>query len=283
MINKVSFLVLLYNKEIQKSNTLLSLLCSSLIFNNCKLVIWNNGPCNLNSVNVDEFVKLGFDVDIIETIDNISLSSIYNSFFEKYISDTYVILDDDSNLHDGYLISTLSSSKNELSVPIILADDKITGPVVNGERYSEECKCSKISTIMGIGSGIIIGSNICERIKNSYGNVFDERFYFYGVDSTFFMRINKIGLGSLVRVIDGFEHSLSRLEIENAETTKFRKKERAYDLALQIKFYDSPLIALKKIVKMLIIFFNNLFFLKNQNISLYHFIFAMLRGKHYKM
>jgi hypothetical protein len=283
MINKVSFLVLLYNKEIQKSNTLLSLLCSSLIFNNCKLVIWNNGPCNLNSVNVDEFVKLGFDVDIIETIDNISLSSIYNSFFEKYISDTYVILDDDSNLHDGYLISTLSSSKNELSVPIILADDKITGPVVNGERYSDECKCSKISTIMGIGSGIIIGSNICERIKNSYGNVFDERFYFYGVDSTFFMRINKIGLGSLVRVIDGFEHSLSRLEIENAETTKFRKKERAYDLALQIKFYDSPLIALKKIVKMLIIFFNNLFFLKNQNISLYHFIFAMLRGKHYKM
>lgn len=38
-------------------------------------------------------------------------------------------------------------------------------------------------------------------------------------------------------MIDGFEHSLSRLENESQSMTRFRQIERAYDLGITIRHY----------------------------------------------
>jgi hypothetical protein len=281
MINKVSFLVLLYNKEIQKSNTLLSLLCSSLIFNDCKLVIWNNGPCNLNSVNIDEFVKLGFDVDIIETIDNISLSRIYNSFIDRCPSHKYVILDDDSLLNHEYLVDVMQANDDFLSIPIIKSNGKYVSPLLNGQVIDNRNEV--INEVYSIGSGIVLGSKFVKLILDSYRDVFDERFYFYGVDTSFFCRVNDTSLQGKVRIISEFEHSLSRLDnTESKSKSDFRRKERAYDLALQLRYYYTMRKTIKKFFIITLSYIVKTVTGRSTQYSYNHFIIALVRGKHHK-
>jgi hypothetical protein len=280
-VYNVTFLVLLYKNEIATSTTLNTLLKSGFKFHNCKIVIWNNGPHNLNSKNTNAFTDMGLDVDVQETINNESLAKIYNDLFRLVRSNKYVILDDDSTLNLSYLQAALNATKYELCVPIITNKSNIKGPKCN-EIIVEHTKEFEVDEqLKAIGSGMVIGNKVVSDITDIYGATFDERFYLYGVDFTFCYRVNQIGTID-IRVIQGFEHSLSRLLNETALVTKFRLKERSYDSGLQLRYYFPWWKSSYSVIAIVVQHLWKKINKKKTSIIFMDFFRALIKGKHYR-
>jgi GT2 family glycosyltransferase len=280
-VYNVTFLVLLYNNEILTSTTLKTLLKSELKLHNCKLVIWNNGPSNLNCKDTIPFKDLGLDVDIKETTNNESLAKMYNNLFRLVRSNKYVILDDDSTLNLSYLQAALNATKYELCVPIITNKSNIKGPKCN-EIIVEHTKEFEVDEqLKAIGSGMVIGNKVVSDITDIYGATFDERFYLYGVDFTFCYRVNQIGTID-IRVIQGFEHALSRLLNETALVTKFRLKERSYDSGLQLRYYFPWWKSSYSVIAIVVQHLWKKINKKKTSIIFMDFFRALIKGKHYR-
>jgi hypothetical protein len=62
-------------------------------------------------------------------------------------------------------------------MPIISSQEVIHAPVVNNKPYSHDIKLKPEDKVITIGSGLVIGKEITEKLKHKYGEVFDERFY----------------------------------------------------------------------------------------------------------
>jgi len=231
---KTVILILLYNKSISESETLLKLYKSSVDTSSVSLIVWNNGPSSisleLEYINKDRWGS----VELIQTLDNKPLSYIYNQVIELYPAERYVFLDDDSQLTETYLMA-MASSNAGVAVPAILSHGEYRSPTVSGKFNPGPYQVT--DKVIAIGSGIGMRQDIAQKIKNHYGDVFDSRFALYGVDTTFFLRLHQLGLSDQVEMIDGFEHSLSRLESESQVMSRFRQVERAYDLGLTMRHY----------------------------------------------
>ncbi len=282
---KASFLIVLYNKKLSKSETINSFLKSKVNFENCRLLIWNNGPCEVEEDDLygNKLRYNGFEVVFRQTINNISLASIYNEFCAESEADKYIILDDDSSLNESYLLEATEAKKDILTLPLISSDNKLVSPLLNGVIYTETNVMSNITNIEAIGSGMIIGINIISRLTSSYGKPFDERFFLYGVDTTFCYRFSQIFSYKQVKVINGFVHSLSRLNNESDEMIKFRNKERAYDKGLTLRYYYPLSKSLTVFIKTILISLINFSFRRNiGKFDLNCFIKAYLIGKHYR-
>ena len=234
-MNKQLFLIVVYNKKIAESCTF-NKVVNSKFSDDSLCVIWNNGPtsCEEEFLNVYEYNK---NIRYHETLHNISLAKIYNEVINKYNAQIYIILDDDSSLTDAYFEAVKQISPNEVGMPVIYYDRKIINPCINGQIYSKGINIDANDTITTIGSGLVVGRDVASQLFKAYNSVFDERFYLYGVDTTFCFRLNKLKINDKIKIIDGFEHGLSRLEGKNDKLTLFRKIERSNDLALQIRYY----------------------------------------------
>jgi hypothetical protein len=235
----VSMLVLTYNCEIEESITIKSLLNSKINFSGVTLCIWNNGP-NAISTETPAIVKLkeiGFKITIKQTITNAPLSWIYNYFLEDLSSDSYLIFDHDSELTPEYLNFILEKNSVFVGMPVISAKGIPQSPCSNGVFSAGPY--TKNECVTAIGSGIIISKEAAKAIRGKYGNVFDENFALYGVDTSFFIRLHKLLLTEKLQSIPGFKHSLSRLETESNEVKYFRKVERSYDFGLMLRYYPS--------------------------------------------
>ncbi|MEC9671716.1 hypothetical protein RCT43_05530 [Escherichia marmotae] len=234
-MNKQLFLIVVYNKKIAESCTF-NKVVNSKFSDDSLCVIWNNGPtsCEEEFLNVYEHNK---NIRYHETLHNISLAKIYNEVINKYNAQIYIILDDDSSLTDAYFEAVKQISPNEVGMPVIYYDRKIINPCINGQIYSKGINIDANDTITTIGSGLVVGRDVASQLFKAYNSVFDERFYLYGVDTTFCFRLNKLKINDKIKIIDGFEHGLSRLEGKNDKLTLFRKIERSNDLALQIRYY----------------------------------------------
>lgn len=248
----LSILIVTYNCEIKDSVTISSLLNSRLDFSGTTLCIWSNGP---NKLLHDEKVHkslegMGFRLTLIQTLHNAPLSWIYNNFIKSFPSDSYAILDHDSRLSLEYLSAILKQQKNTVRLPIIMANGQPQSPCSNGVFCAGPY--TKKNYVMAIGSGVIISKLIAENIKSAYGNVFDENFALYGVDTSFFVRIYKLGLTENLISIPGFEHSLSRLEMESRDVKLFRKIERSYDFGLSLRHYPSNKLAMSALKQILL-------------------------------
>ncbi|MNE26170.1 hypothetical protein D3C80_1195250 [compost metagenome] len=71
------------------------------------------------------------------------------------------------------------------------------------------------------------------------------------MDTSFFIRLNKLALTEKLQSMPGFEHSLSRLETESKEVKLFRKVERSYDFGLTLRHYPSSsllIVAVKQVL-----------------------------------
>ncbi|EMW0511514.1 hypothetical protein ACVD54_001570 [Enterobacter mori] len=271
---RLAILVLLYNRKPSESTSFNSLDKAlqelSTSCNNIKICLWNNGPDKLSS-NID-FKSPHYDTSVIETIQNESLSCIYNQFLEKYDSEKYLILDHDSLVSIEYLNQCLNESF-EYMIPTIVTQHGVQSPKVYKLR-------SYIGneTLLGIGSGICLSNEACNVIKGKFSTVFDERFYLYGVDSTFFLRLNKIGLAKKLKISKNtITHSLSKFEKEGVAIKKFREKERSYDQALTLRYYFSLFTFVTTFKKLL-----GCIFLNKSDINFLVFISALISGKHYK-
>lgn len=276
-----SILVVLYDCEIFESNTINSI--RNFKYKNTKLIIWNNGPKFLNEYNPGDFIGCGLDVEIKETIYNESLAVIYNDFILNNHSDRYIILDHDSKISFPYINEALKINKYNFGIPHIYSLGKPRSPIVNKTPLlCKDAELKRNDEIVGIGSGIIIGSEVVEKIKSVYGNVFDERFYLYGVDTTFFKRINNVLPNDYIKIINGFEHSLSRLELESEVLTKFRKKERSYDKGLTLRYYYPPIKQIYIVLRITITAIIKKAMNINNSLNYYSFIKSYITGKHYR-
>ncbi|MGI2258572.1 hypothetical protein [Shewanella sp. GXUN23E] len=273
---------MLYGKELADSETLNSLKALSLNGTDCLLVIWNNGPAQLKAREVDTFEQLGFDVAICETTENQSLSKIYNRFIDEFHSDKYVVLDDDSQLNQAYLQAVFQLTENEIGVPQIFSNHKLTGPKRNRKLCAVGDTVTDADKFFGIGSGLVIGKTSATRMKDDHGTVFDERFYFYGVDSTFFFRVKMSQISDRLRIISGFEHSLSKLKKESEPVTEFRLKEMSYDIGLRLRYYKPLVTGFFLVVKESLSCGLKKLRNKKPKVLTGHLLKAYFGGKHYR-
>jgi hypothetical protein len=171
-VKKISFCIILYNKSIEESQTI-----NTLVYyfkkNNIlgDIVVFNNGP-NLIKTQACKYLQ------VHNILINASLSRLYNKFITEFKAEYYVFMDDDTNLCEGYL-NELSGNKNDIFFPRILCD---------GTEHYPVLKNNKIQTIT---SGLTLSSIFCKKIISKNGTIFDERFDLYGIDTAFCNLINK--------------------------------------------------------------------------------------------
>jgi len=279
---ETAILVLLYNKEITESKTINTLLKSDIQYPNARLVIWNNGPKPLKSRDCVLLQSLDYDVVLEETLNNESLAVIYNKFISENRAEKYILLDDDSVLNAEYILASSKINRVEVGMPVIRSEGKVRSPQIDDLSYSTEIELTSINKVITIGSGLVIGTDIVNNLKENYIDVFDERFYLYGVDTTFCIRLFDSKLTDKIKIISGFDHSLSRLAKEKLKTTKFRRLERSYDLGLQQRYYYPLSKALFIIFRTGSSTFKRILFRQNYTIALIPLFKGFVLGKHYR-
>ncbi|WP_332396278.1 hypothetical protein [Vibrio metschnikovii] len=219
-MNELQILVVVYNKESFESKTLKSLVGKC---NKHSIVVWNNGPNEFSRSSL-QFLDDNFsNYEIKETLDNISLSKLYNYFLVKYNSHRYLILDDDSDIE---------------SYPM-LCDDimycNVPHVVVNGDNIYP--KIDREGHVTSINSGLLITNAIKKEMTEKFGNVFDENYRFYGIDSSFFKRLSLLNNNKALKVnISGvINHDLSRLS--DKLFNEFKERERIIAKGISARRY----------------------------------------------
>lgn len=273
-------LVILYNKEIKDSMTVKHLLkCEPLL--NTKIVIWNNGPSSVHFTDSENlFNEYGYSFEYFERLNNCSLAEAYNVVIERNSALRYIILDHDSQINDGYLKDINLISTDEVGMPKIYVNNTLVNPCIDMipiENTPDDLGRKIVTTI---GSGLVVGSCVASLIKENFGNIFDERFILYGVDTTFCYRLSMLKIQKSIKIIHGFEHSLSRLglEKEKSETLVFRKKERSCDLGLRIRYYRAGRVS--GLFSFLLSSFKRLLLRKEQQYNFFIVVSCILLGKH---
>lgn len=271
---KTAFLVVMYNREIHAAATIQALLNADVSFNHSPLVIWNNGPERLKIKNCEDLTQKGFVVEIRETITNDALSVIYNKFMASIDADQYVILDHDSCVTNDYLSAVLSLEDVDIAVPVITSEGSVRSPHING--VFEGRAFTNDDQLLAIGSGLVLNKSIQSFFTAKYKDVFDENYYLYGVDFTFFYRAKALQLIKNIQLIPGFEHSLSRLENEKPELEQFRRIERSYDFGMTLRYYPTK-ARIKRFIK-----YSIHFMLGRCRLSYVDIWKALISGKHYR-
>ncbi|EFC2171858.1 hypothetical protein FWZ03_03080 [Escherichia coli] len=255
----LTIIVVIYGKNFCDSASLKSLRSCQL--NNIKLVVYNNGPIFLDSNDCydlfsDITKRYNFSLEVIQEISNRPLSKVYNHIIEKNMdSEYFMILDDDTEVPINYFPLRAFQLSYDIGIPMISVsnDRKVIYPEVNGEIITKEGFCEKVKNIKAISSGLVIHNNVIIKIKNSYPDIFDTRFAFYGVDFTFLRRIVELNKLYHFRIYieNALTHSLSRVE---GDISQWRYKERVIDVVLTSLLYEkSKVKAWRCIMKLLLV------------------------------
>lgn len=277
----VIFTVVIYNKEAKDSTTLLCL--EKLLWpvdKSIKINLWNNGPNEIDDWNPG--LPKNIAIELCHTLYNESLSVIYNSTIEKNSLDLFVILDDDTLVNQFYLDALLSLSRDRIGMPLIGCNGRVVNPTCKGAPVEEKFTLLSNDKIFTIGSGIAVGKDILECLKSEFGNYFDERFYFYGIDSSFCRRLHLRGLSDKVTLLPEIEHSLSRLDSGTEMQSEFRLVERGYDLGLTLKYYTPKYLSPFSLIKYTSINLYRSLFGRVNDFDLRSMYRAYITGKHYK-
>lgn len=278
-MNENTFLIVLYGKQIEESSTINNILKFGLLPNS-NYVIWNNGP---KSIEIHEKDFAFFETQkfkYVETLDNMSLAKIYNEVIKNFKAKRYIFLDDDSSLTKEYIESVHHISVDHVGMPIIYSQGKMINPCINGRVIGNDKFLHEKEMITTIGSGLIIGDCVALNLSKYFGNVFDERFYLYGVDTSFCFRLNRLGMNKNIQIIAGFEHSLSRLNSKEDNLQHFRRKERSNDIALQIRFYHDKRSWVRTLLMLFLSFIKKKILRKPQQYHIITVIKTLFKGKH---
>ena len=215
MDKKVCFLVVIYGKDFWDSSTFLSLEKYSK-YKEIEVYIHNNGPNSLinsfnsNSERFYNFKKISF----FENLNNQSLSSIYNFFIDKtMLYDRRVILDDDTVLNDSFISKIFDLAYYDLELPKIfeITNNKQYFPLLSNEILLYERDISDIGggVILSAGSGLVISKKIVDIFVQEKLSLFDQNFFLYGVDYSFFLRLYKIQKKKKYKLIIHSESTIS--------------------------------------------------------------------------
>ncbi|HDV9415866.1 TPA: hypothetical protein RKV49_005423, partial [Raoultella ornithinolytica] len=224
----------------------------------------------------------GYEFAFFETIQNASLAYIYNQVVSLFNSKRYILLDHDSQLSSEYINDINLVLPDKIGMPEIFFNGELVNPCINMLPCQNLKNRLPDVPVMTIGSGLVLGRNIVEQLIDVYGKIFDERFYLYGVDTTFCLRVFNAGITSSIMLIHGFEHSLSRLEIENGPIKEFRRIERSCDLALRIRYYVPINKWYKEVPRVYLSSLKKLILHSEQQYNITVFSKVFIRGKHFR-
>lgn len=255
-MNRIALVVVIYGKKLEDSLTIKSLLNFDQAIDH--LIIVNNGPKIISQA--DEVLLVlrnkHKEVFLDNQIKNKPLSWIYNEFISQYDADYYVIFDDDTEINDNYQKNMFEMKDVDIELPkiISMSDGVQYYPLVDGIVQQEIKHVTGAMEIFSIGSGLIISRKIKQYFFEHDIELFDSRFALYGVDFSFFRKINNLLTSGNIFIVSSstyIDHSLSRTE--NCGSS-WRDRERLYDLVLTLKYYYkySELRILKLIFKKII-------------------------------
>ncbi len=239
-IMNIAMVVIIYNKSLEASTTLQSL----LKFNHAihDLVIVNNGP---NEIKPDAFfanLELKHTHVFLENhLENKPLSWIYNDLIERFDADYFVLFDDDTILNPQYEMHLFTSlNQTDIEFPKIYArvENVQHFPMVNNTLLIESGELQNIKTIFSVGSGLILSRRLKHIFIKRFEHVFDQRFAFYGVDSTFFIRLNLLLRENISFKITSCSYLNHGLSLTEEALTPWRKREFIYENTLKVKYYS---------------------------------------------
>lgn len=256
MSNKIALVVVIFNKTLEESETVRSLFSFEQGLD--YLLIVNNGPKKIDQhdKNLTELRKKHHNVILDNQIQNKPLSWIYNDFIQEYESDYYVLFDDDTEINAEYESQMFNMKGVDLELPkIISINDKVQYyPVINSIVQEKKGKIIDGKQVFSIGSGLIISKVVKSFFLERKIEIFDSNFALYGVDFSFFRKLNKIQKNNMKFNISSstyLNHSLSRAE---KNKSIWRENERLIDQTLTLKYYSNYtairllIVVLKRII-----------------------------------
>ncbi|MCW9448034.1 glycosyltransferase family 2 protein [Klebsiella michiganensis] len=252
---KVIILIVLYNKKIEDSTTINSLLNSNT--RNLSVIIHNNGPCNVTLTDSLEstFKRNNIDIHVVNCLDNKPLAFLYNDFVNDNTGfDYYCFFDDDTEVNFCY-IRNIFDRERDIELPKIISktDSLQYYPLLNDAVFTEDGTIAG-NKIFSIGSGLLINRNVVNIFSKYNLSLFDEHFALYGVDFSFFRRLiflkNK-GERFVITSNSSLQHSLSKVE---QKQSTFRRRERLIDFVLTVRHYPTTRLYLALIKRFIIEF-----------------------------
>jgi len=237
---KVAILVVLYDKQVDDSSTIKTLLDAEL--RDTMLVVHNNGPVSI-SISQDlsnKFSLFNTSISLVNCINNKPLSMLYNDFISTYsYFDKFILLDDDSEVTSSF-INALYEDDYDLEIPkIVSRSDEVTYyPLSNGKVITHDGFIPVAGT-HSIGSGLMFTNRFVSIFNKHNMKLFDENYALYGVDVSLFRRmwyLNSLGEVFKMKTSSTIIHSLSRTE---QKQSTFRHTERLIDYAISVRRYPS--------------------------------------------
>lgn len=257
--NSISMLIVVYNKKLQESITLNSLLGFENRIDN--LLIVNNGPKEIElNCNILKYLRHKHNnVELQNCTENKPLSWVYNDFTNKYETELFVFFDDDTPISYDFEKTLFSLTNTDVELPKIFAvsDSVQYYPLVDETVWKHKSEIDSNCCVFSIGSGLTISNNIVNEFKKNNIELFDSRFALYGVDTSFFRRLNFLnnkGASFEITSYTKLDHSLSRTE---GKISQWRYIERLYDAVLSIKYYQKL-----KLLRLLKLCLKNIYSLK---------------------
>ncbi|HDH1530280.1 MULTISPECIES: hypothetical protein [Klebsiella pneumoniae complex] len=241
-MNKKNILILivLYNKSLEESLTISSLSCLEKFKNkyNLNIIVYNNGPVEVSSKPV--FPK-GINFELINYLMNKPLSFLYNEIISNNKNnDMFIILDDDTSLSEDFFNNLILDA--DVIIPMIESNHNIYYPLINNQVLLNTGYIDRSFDVISIGSGLVISSKAVCLLTNDGSKLFNENFSLYGVDVSFFKKLNEFRRKSSelkVYCHCKINHSLSRSENTIAA---WRSRERMIDYILSVLIYEDKYI-----------------------------------------
>lgn len=247
-------LIVIYNTNITKAETIKSLLNSKEYLVNNHLFIWDNSEKAQDISIVKEiFNKQNIEVTYEHHPENLPLSKLYNNVINRFMYQNYdflILFDQDSSFTKNLFFEFVNSyNKNKhisLFLPIIKFKNTIVSPTrkyfLKGFYFDKKpIGLYRAKNISAINSGMIISFKF---LKEKYKG-YDERLKFYGTDDYFMMEYCKNEKELFILDYE-FEHDLT-LSTLNSSSDKLVKSYHQMLEAWSILYDDS---ILKYIVKL---------------------------------
>lgn len=251
----ITILICLYNKEIDASDTIQSLLKANLLKANFKIIVWDNSFVSLSKDSI-ELLNNNFSNFIYKhTPENVYLSKIYNEVIKslREKNSYLMICDDDSYIPNHFFEVLLKQIKLNPSInlflPQIYSESILVSPAKDYliiTKFLKELMPGVLDSryTTAINSGMVISNRVFKS-----GFRYNENLKFYGTDNFFMNKYSEKNRHLIVLDVK-ISHNLSFNSTNNIinKLRIFREIKRANKIIYQNQF-----------LKRQILFINNLF------------------------
>jgi hypothetical protein len=246
---KITAIIILYNANIESSNTFQSLLNSDIHDITLNVIIWNNGPEILDQQECRQYKSIcehkNIGLSIYENLHNMALSKIYNAFIKQENFDFFTILDQDSILNNDFFQNIKINNQFDVIVPEIYSagwiskENSLCFPIYHENRKLFDKKVFTMGEIESISSGLTLSSQLVKYIRKNKEEVFNERYALYAIDTSFFLDLRALKQTQFKGICIGkINHSLDFNLQDRKKISPVRRLEMEYSKVLNKIFYD---------------------------------------------